>query len=165
MTRPPAGETRTSFKIAAYEFSQLELTGKCVSVVRGSEPGPLHWVSWSGCGGEGDGVAEGFELADVAADLAVGVDGGDVVVRAEVVVAGGAVGEQVPDDDEQGAGDGDECFELAAAADQAAVAFAEEGAGFAGGCGGVAEDAFETSDALSLSSRDCRVGCGGGGEG
>src|SRR5262249_39150174 len=53
-----------------------------------------------------------------------------------------------PDDDEQGAGDGDEGLELAAALDQAAVAFAEEGAGLAGGGRGVAEDAFEVGVAF-----------------
>ena len=42
---------------------------------------------WSG-GGEGDVVAEGLELADVAACAAFGVDAASVVVRAEVVVAG-----------------------------------------------------------------------------
>lgn len=35
------------------------------------------------------GVSEGLDLADVAAEFAVGPDGGGVEVRAEVVVAGG----------------------------------------------------------------------------
>jgi hypothetical protein len=105
-------------------------------------------VSWSGGGGEGYGVAEGFELADVAAYLAVGVDGGDVVVGAEIVVARSAVGKKVPDDDQQGAGDGDQGLELAAAPDQSPVAFAEEGAGFAGRRGGIAEDALQVRVAL-----------------
>jgi len=60
-----------------------------------------------------------------------------VVAGAEVVVAGGAVGEQVPDDDQDGAGDGDQGFELAAALGQAPVAFAGEGAGLAGRGGGL----------------------------
>jgi hypothetical protein len=54
---------------------------------------------WSGCLGEGNGVAEGFELADVVAGLAVLVDPAGVVAGAEILVAGGAVGEQVPDDE------------------------------------------------------------------
>jgi hypothetical protein len=48
----------------------------------------------------------------VVARLAVLVDPAGVVAGAEVVVAGGAVGQQVPDDDQDGAGDGDEGFEL-----------------------------------------------------
>ena len=46
--------------------------------------------------------------------LAVFVDAGRVVVAAEVVEARGGVGEQVPDDDQDGAGDRDEGLELAA---------------------------------------------------
>ena len=55
--------------------------------------------------GRGDGVAEGFELADQVADLALLIDVGVVPAGAEVVEAGGAVGEQVEDDDQDGAGD------------------------------------------------------------
>jgi hypothetical protein len=57
--------------------------------------------SGSGRGFEGDLVAQGFELADVAALAAFGADAGVVEVAAEVVVAGAGVGEQVPDDDQQ----------------------------------------------------------------
>jgi hypothetical protein len=46
--------------------------------------------------GDGDGAAEGLELADVVADFALLVDAAGVVAAAEVVVAGGGVGEQVP---------------------------------------------------------------------
>jgi hypothetical protein len=53
--------------------------------------------------GEGDGEPEGFELADVAAGLAAGVDAAGLIARAEVVVAGGGVGEQLPADHEDGA--------------------------------------------------------------
>jgi hypothetical protein len=61
------------------------------------------------CGlGEGDGVAEGLELADVAAGFLVFVGAAGVVTGAEVVIAGGGVGEQVPDDYQDAAGDGDE---------------------------------------------------------
>ena len=70
---------------------------------------------------------------DVAAGTAFGVDTASVVVRAEVVVAGGGVGEQVPDDGEDGAGDRDEGFELAPSFDQAPVAGAEEGVGLGSG--------------------------------
>jgi hypothetical protein len=43
---------------------------------------------WSGCGLDGDGVAEGFELADVALLAAFGVDAGGVEAGSEVVVSG-----------------------------------------------------------------------------
>ena len=60
----------------------------------------------SGAGGSGglagseeDVVAEGLELAFVAAGLAVGVGVLRVVIGPEVAVAGGGVVEQVPDDE------------------------------------------------------------------
>src|SRR5262252_8037094 len=88
---------------------------------------------WSAVGlgglGDGDGVAEGLELADVIAGLAVLVGSGLVVAGSEVVVAGGGVVEQVPDDDQDGAGGGGLGAGGAAAAGEAPVAFAEEGAG------------------------------------
>jgi hypothetical protein len=45
--------------------------------------------------GEGDGVAECFELVDEVIDLAVGVDLGGVEVGAEVVEAQTGVGQEV----------------------------------------------------------------------
>jgi hypothetical protein len=57
--------------------------------------------------GEGDGEAEGLDLPDVVLQLAVGVEAGLVVAGAEFGVPGGGVGEQVPDDDQDGACDGD----------------------------------------------------------
>jgi hypothetical protein len=72
-------------------------------------------VAWLGGGGDGDGVAEGLELVDEAADPAAFVDAGGVVVGAEVAVAGVRVGQQMPDDHQDGAGDGDEGFLFAAA--------------------------------------------------
>ena len=63
--------------------------------------------------------------------------------------AGGGVGEQVPDDDQDGAGDRDQGFELAAAFDEAPVALAEEGVGLGGGGGGLAEHAFEVGVAFA----------------
>jgi hypothetical protein len=62
-----------------------------------------------GGGGEGDVVAEGLEVLDVVAGGAVAVDLPGVPVGAEVGVAGAGVGEEVPDDGEDGAGDGDLC--------------------------------------------------------
>ena len=52
-------------------------------------------------------------------DPAFGVQPGAVVLDAEVVVAGGRVGEQMPADHEDGAGDRDLGFEYPAAFDKA----------------------------------------------
>jgi hypothetical protein len=65
--------------------------------------------------GEGDGESEGFELADVAAGLAAGVGAAGVVAGAEIAEPGGGIGEELPDDHQDGAGDGDPGPELAAA--------------------------------------------------
>jgi hypothetical protein len=62
---------------------------------------------------------------DVVAGLAIGVGAVGVEVRAQVVEPCGGIGEQVPDDDQDGSGDGDQGFELAAAFDQAPVALAQ----------------------------------------
>src|SRR6266496_3313760 len=86
--------------------------------------------------GDGDGQAEGLQAAEVVADLLVPVDMGGVPVRAEVAVAGGGVGEQVPDDDHDGAGDGDLGDGPAAAAGDAGIPLAEEGGGADGGLPG-----------------------------
>jgi hypothetical protein len=61
----------------------------------------------------------------VGAGLAVLVDAAGVVVGAQVVEAGGGVGQQVPNDHQDGPGDGDQGLELADAPDQAAVALAQ----------------------------------------
>src|SRR5438874_2019230 len=92
----------------------------CAVGYRGAESG-------GGCsrGGEGDGVAEGFELADQAAGLALGVDLVVVPAGTEVGEAGGAVGKQVEDDDQDGTGDRGERFALAASSGDPPVAFAE----------------------------------------
>src|SRR3954453_4909272 len=104
----------------------------------------------AGGGLQGDGVTEGLELPYQAVGLPVGVDASLVVVGAEVAVAGGGVGEQVPDDDQDGAGNGDQGFAFTAAFDDASVAFGEEGpAAAGGGGGGQAENAFEVRVALA----------------
>lgn len=71
-----------------------------------TEPGSR--LSRSGGWFEGDGVAEGFQPADVAALAVFGVDAGGVVAGAQVVEAGGGVGEQVPGNHEDRAADGDD---------------------------------------------------------
>jgi hypothetical protein len=103
----------------------------------------------SGCRGEGDGEPKGFQLADVVAGLVGLVDAAGVVAGAQVGVAGGGVGEQVPDDDQDGAGDSDQGLELAAALDDPPVALAEEGVGLGGRGGGLAEDGLEVGVALA----------------
>src|SRR6266545_3780817 len=91
------------------------------------------------CGGYGEvvsgGVVEGdflagypFEFGD---ELAFAAQRGEAVmpVGAEVGEAGGGVGEQVPDDGEDGVADGDQGAFLAAAPDDPLVAGGQEGPG------------------------------------
>jgi hypothetical protein len=112
--------------------------------------GPKHRPQVSGCGSEGDGEPECFDLADVAAGLAAGVGAAGVVAGAQLVVAGGGAGEQVPDDDQDGAGESDQGTQLAAAPDDPPVALAEEAAGPGGRSGGFAEGALEIGVALPV---------------
>src|SRR4249919_2962123 len=93
----------------------------------------------SGCGFEGDGVSEGFELADVAASLAVCVDVPVVVIDAEVVKPGVGLSEEMPDDHQHGAASRDDRFVLAASAGEASVAGAKERLGATSSGGGLAE--------------------------
>ena len=80
---------------------------------------------------------------------AFGVDAGVVEVAAQVVVAGGGVGEQVPDDDQQGPADGHDGFLAAAAAGDAPVPLAQEGVGAARRGGSVAEDPGQVAVAVA----------------
>src|ERR1700730_564513 len=124
----------------------------------GRGPGPgaavVHGQGRYGSGGfwrDGDGVAEQcFDLPDVVFDPLVFVGAGLVVAGAEVGVPGGGVGEQVPDDDQDGAGAGDLSLGLAAAAGDAPVAFAEEGISAGGADGGLAEAATQVAVALAF---------------
>ena len=79
----------------------------------------------------------------MAAGAAFGVDPAGVVVRAEVVVAGGGVGDEVPDDGEDGAADRNEGFEFASSFDQAPVAGAEKVSVFAAAAAASPSTAFE----------------------
>ncbi len=78
---------------------------------------------------------------------------GGVVVGAEVVEARGGVGQQVPDDDQDGAGDRNEGLEFAAAFDDAPIALAGEGVDLGGGIGCLAERAFEIGVPLPVARR------------
>jgi hypothetical protein len=71
-----------------------------------------------GRGCQGDLVAEGFELADEVALAGLGVGAGGEVVGAELLV-GGALFQHVPDDDDEGVGDGEDGFALAFGAEAA----------------------------------------------
>ncbi len=102
----------------------------------------------SGCGCEGDGVAELLEVADVGLFLAVGVRSGVVEPGPEVVEAGVGVSEQVPHDGQDGASDRDDRFLLPAASRDPPVAFTEEGVGAAGGDRGFAQHAGEVGVAV-----------------
>src|SRR5215471_8159616 len=118
----------------AGHLSDRKITS-CAAASGGAQRSRIPWLP-SGGRGEGDGVAEGFELADVAAGLAVLVDSAGVPGGAEGTEPGGAVGEQVPDDHQDRPGDGDQRLELSAAPGETAVPLAEEGAGSGGrGCG------------------------------
>ena len=84
-----------------------------------------------GGGFEGDPVAHGGQLGDVSTHPAFDGDAAGVVIGSEFAEAGSRIVEQVPDDDEDGAGDGHQGLEFAAAFDDATVAFTEEGVGLA----------------------------------
>ena len=76
----------------------------------------------SGSRYEGNPVAQGLQLADVVALGALGVDVGVVKAGAQVVVAQVGVGQQVPDDDQDGAAHRHDRFLGAAAPRDAPVA-------------------------------------------
>jgi hypothetical protein len=96
------------------------LTAEMTATPPAVEPGSIGW------GGvrprvQGELAAEGFELADVVALAAFGVDPGVEEITAQVGEAGGGAGEQMPDDHKQGPADGHGGFLAAAAAGDAPV--------------------------------------------
>jgi hypothetical protein len=98
---------------------------------------------------EGDGVAEGFQRANVVAFTAFRADAVVVEVGSQIVEAGVGVGQQVPDGDQDGPANRDDRFEFAAAFGDASVAFTQEGVGLAGGGGRLAEDAGQVGVAVA----------------
>src|SRR5205085_1869390 len=121
----------------------------------------------SGCGFEGDAIAEGFELANVGSFLAFGVDAFVVEVWSEVDEVGVGLREQMPDDDQHGSTDGHDGCVLTAASGDAPVAFAEEGIGPAGDDGGLTEDFGQVPVAVpggAVALALARGLLGGGGE-
>ena len=118
---------------------QRTLAGVTVGVPVGGSP----------CWLEGDLVSEGLELGDEPAGLAFGVQAAVEVVGAELVV-GGAGGQDVPGDDEDGVGHDDDGLVLGGAAAVAAgfhdvpVVEGLEVALVPGRCpGGLGEDGLE----------------------
>jgi hypothetical protein len=112
-------------------------------------------VVGSGGGFDGDAVAECGELGDVVAHPAFDVDPAGVVVGSEVVEASGWVTQQLPDDDKDGAGDRNQCLELAAAFDDAPLALAEKGVGPGGRSSGLAKGALQVRVALAGLAAAC----------
>jgi hypothetical protein len=107
-------------------------------------------VSGRGC--EGDGVAECFELADVAAFLDVRVCAAAEVIGAEITEPGVRILQQVPDDDEDGASDQRESASAKAA-----------GSGSAHGSVSAVSDARAVGAAdRGRSTMSCLHGHGGG---
>lgn len=93
-------------------------------------------------------MAEVLELTDVVAHPPVEVDAGVVVAGAEVEEWRVGVGEEVPDDHQDGSADGNDCPLGAPASGDAPVALAEEGIGAAGADGGLAQDPGEVAVAV-----------------
>src|SRR5256714_10575736 len=141
-----------------------EVTVRISHQMRAWFNGPWHFGlrAWSGTvlvlGGssrdDGDvdvGVGvEGAELVHEAAGAAVGVGFALVPAGAEVGEPVVGAGEQVPDDDEDGAGDGAPGPVAVEAPGQAAEPFAEEGVGAGGAVGGLGAVAAQVGVALSF---------------
>src|SRR4051794_15403977 len=85
---------------------------------------------------------------NVSAFAAFEVDPGVVEVRAEVGVAGLGIGQQVPDDDHDGAADRDDGLFLASSAGDAPVTFTEEGVGASGADSGLAQQPGQVAVAV-----------------
>src|SRR5215216_6910885 len=102
----------------------------------------------SGGGLQGDLVAEGLQLADVVALGALSVDAGVVEAGAQLLEPCGRVGQQMPDDDQDGPANRDDRASLAASAGDPPVAFTKEGLGLAGGHGGLTEHASQVGVAV-----------------
>jgi hypothetical protein len=75
---------------------------------------------------QGELVFQRGRLSDMVADLWFDVAAAGVVIRSQIAEAGGGVRKQLPDNDQNGAGDCYEGFEFAAAFDQAPIAFTQE---------------------------------------
>ena len=90
------------------------MSGQAIATRRSLGAGCRCGTVYLGLGGgfEGDPVAHRGELGDVVAQPPFGVDALGVVVGSEVAEAGFGVCEQVPDDDQDGAGDATRALSL-----------------------------------------------------
>src|SRR3954454_17336867 len=104
--------------------------------------------SGSGGGVEGHRVAESLQFPNVVTDSALGVGAGGVVLRSEVEEVSVLVGEQGPDDHENGPADGDDGPLLAAASGDPPIPLPEEGVRAAGTDRGLAEDSGQVAVAV-----------------
>ena len=139
----PVGDV--AFLIRKSSRGRANGTTGSASLCRGAGRGKPQ----SGGGFEGDLVAECFELSDVVTFLAFRAGAVVVEIGTQVVEAGLGVGEQVPDDDQDGAAESDDGSFFAATSGDAPVAFAEESVGLAGGYGGLAECAGQVAVTVS----------------
>src|SRR5512132_1182235 len=98
--------------------------------------------------------------ADAGAPGAVRADAGVVEAGAEVVEPYGRVGQQMPDDDQNGPADRDDRSLLAASTGDPPVAFTEEGIGLAGGDGDLPEHATQVG--VAVPGRSAALGFAGG---
>src|SRR5512133_2692056 len=114
----------------------------------------------SGGGFEGDLVAEGLQLADVVALGAFRTDAGVVEAGAQVLEPYGRVGQQVPDDDQDGPADRHDGALLAASTGDPPVAFTKEGIGLPSGDGGLAEHASQIG--VTVPGRSAALAFAGG---
>src|ERR1700733_604753 len=138
--------TTTGWAASWFRRANRKITclGRRAAASGGAEPDSR---SLSGGWDKGDSEPRASQVPDVAAGLPGCVGAVGVVAGAEIAEARGPAGEQVPEDDQDGAGDGDERSQIAAAAGDPPVALAEESVG-AGGRG-LAEDGLEAGIALA----------------
>ena len=108
---------------------------------------------WGSGGGDGDVAVwvEGAELVQEAAGPAAGAGLAGVPAGTEFGVAGLGIGQEVPDDDEDGASDGAPGPVAAKAPGQAAEPLAEEGIGRRGAGGSLGAVATQVRIAVALS--------------
>src|ERR1700742_4719594 len=144
---------------APHGARRLLLTERILSRTRAWFRGPWRLGSraWSGavpglggCLGDGHLEAEGLQLAEVAADLLVAVGFLLVPAGSEVGVAGLWVVQQVPDDDQDRAGDRAPGPGAAEPPRQAAEPLAEERAGACRAVGGLGAVAAQVGVPLPL---------------
>jgi len=94
-----------------------------------------------------------IKLADVVAFAGVGIGTAAEVIGAEILELGVGFLEEVPDDDEDGASDGDYGSVFAAAPGKPSVAFAQEGIRLSGHDRGLTQGPGQISGCRARSSR------------